>query len=256
MEMTGMTRNLREKWRTDSVEDFLKHVYLLEQQVAPVPTTLLAQSLNIAAPSVTDMIKRLSSPEEDQRERKEKPREAMPQLLDYEKYKGVHLTEAGRLIALEVIRHHRLLELYLTEVLRYSWDEVHEEAEELEHHISERLEARIAEALGNPIVDPHGDPIPALDGTILAPDLVLLSDLKVNQRGEISRIVEQTPEMLRLLSDLGLIPGTTVYVLGRAPENDTVNLRFGDTEASQTISTLVARKILVIAPEETAPSDS
>jgi DtxR family Mn-dependent transcriptional regulator len=251
-----MTRSLHEKWRTDSVEDFLKHVYLLEQQVVPVPTTLLAQSLNIAAPSVTDMIKRLSSPEEDQKERKDKPREAMPQLLDYEKYKGVRLTDAGRLIALEVIRHHRLLELYLTEVLDYSWDEVHEEADELEHHISERLEARIAEALGNPSVDPHGDPIPALDGTILAPDLVLLSDLKVSQRGEISRIVEQTPEMLRLLSDLGLTPGTIVYMIDRTPENDTISLRFGDVEAPRTVSTQVARKILVITPEERTAPDS
>ncbi len=250
-----MAESLRGEWRTDSVENFLKHVYLLEQQVTPVPTTLLAQSLNIKAPSVTDMIKRLSTTEEDQEERKDKPRETIPQLLEYEKYKGVRLTEAGRLIALEVIRHHRLLELYLTKALGYSWDEVHKEADELEHHISERLEARIAEALGNPSVDPHGDPIPALDGTIMAPDLVLLSDLGEGRRGEISRIVDQTPEMLRFLSDLGLVPGKIVSMVNQLPEQDAVRLRLADSSTSRTVSTQIARKILVIAQEETRASN-
>jgi len=224
----------RPEWRTEAVEDFLKNVYLLEAQVTPVPTTLLAQSLNIKAPSVTDMIKRLSGGE------------SMPPLLEYEPYKGVRLTDGGRRIALEVIRHHRLLELYLTQKLGYTWDEVHDEANALEHHISERLEARIADALGHPKLDPHGDPIPALDGTVVEVHLTFLSDVPIGQVTTVNRIVDQTPEVLRYLSDLGLVPGTAVSLSERAPLNDTIGLELDDGQRHITISTQVARKVLVI----------
>jgi DtxR family Mn-dependent transcriptional regulator len=233
-------RSKRRSWRTESVEDFLKAVYLLEQQVAPVPTTLLARSLTIEAPSVTDMIKRLATAQPATESSATPP---MPQLLDYEPYKGVTLTEAGRKIALEVVRHHRLLELYLTQKLGYSWDEVHEEADSLEHYISERLEAKIAEALDQPVTDPHGDPIPALDGTLPEGELILLADLPVGQPAEVRRIIDQTPEVLRYLSDIDLTPGATVRLTERAPLNDTVSLRVG--KATHTISTQVARKVLV-----------
>jgi DtxR family Mn-dependent transcriptional regulator len=234
--------------RTEAVENFLKAVYVLQQQVDPVPTNLLAQMLNIKAPSVTDMVKRLSGFEEEEkdkkRERKE-PRLATP-LLEYEPYRGVHLSPMGEKIALEVIRHHRLIELYLSEALGYSWDEVHEEADKLEHVISERFEERIAAALGNPQIDPHGDPIPALDGSIAARDLVLLSDLSLNRQGTVSRIIDQAPEVLRYLSDLGLTPGAKVKLTARAPLNDTVSVRVDDDEGTpHTISTQVARKVLV-----------
>jgi DtxR family Mn-dependent transcriptional regulator len=234
--------------RTEAVENFLKAVYVLQQQVDPVPTNLLAQMLNIKAPSVTDMVKRLSGFEEEEkdkkRERKE-PRLATP-LLEYEPYRGVHLSPMGEKIALEVIRHHRLIELYLSEALGYSWDEVHEEADKLEHVISERFEERIAAALGNPQIDPHGDPIPALDGSIAARDLVLLSDLSLNRQGTVSRIIDQAPEVLRYLSDLGLTPGAKVKLTARAPLNDTVSVCVDDDEGTpHTISTQVARKVLV-----------
>lgn len=222
--------------RTESVEDFLKAVYDLERQITPVPTTLLAQALNITAASVTDMLKRLSSTT------------GIPPLLDYTRYKGVTLTPLGKQIALEVIRHHRLLELYLSEALGYSWDEVHKEADKLEHHISEQLESRIAQALGNPVIDPHGDPIPALDGTLPDTDWSLLSEIKVGQRAEISRITDQSPEVLRYFSDLGLTPGMIITLTERAPLEDTVSLTIGSDDAKhKTISSQIARKVLVTA---------
>lgn len=227
------------KLRTEAVEDFLKQVYLLQQQVDPVPTTLIAQALDIAAPSVTDMIKRLSE-----------ANEGIPPLLDYTRYKGVTLTPLGEKIALEVIRHHRLLELYLSQALGYSWDQVHAEAEKLEHHISEQFESRIADALGNPELDPHGDPIPALDGTVTDVGLTLLSELPVGQNATISRITDQSPEVLRYFSDLGLTPGVKIKLTERAPLGDTVSVCI-DPQAKRnrdkTISVQVARKVLVTA---------
>lgn len=228
-----MTNTLRGEWRTPAVEDFLKQVYLLEQQASPVSTKLLAQALNIAAPSVTEMTKRLAGGE------------SLPVLLEHVPYRGVTLTEDGKKIALEIIRHHRLLELYLTTRLGYTWDEVHEEADRLEHHISERLEARIAEALGQPHLDPHGDPIPSLDGTVQLPKLVALSELEIDQSATISRIVDQTAEVLRYLSDLGLRPGAVVTLTERAPLNDTLKVQVGGEE--HTISTQVASKALVVS---------
>lgn len=230
--MSRLADEKRAEWRTEAVEDFLKTVYLLEQQVAPVPTMLLARALNIAAPSVTDMIKRLSSGDTT--------------LLEYRPYQGVKLNEEGRRIALEVIRHHRLLEVYLTRVLGYAWDEVHEEADRLEHYISEKLESRIADALDHPELDPHGDPIPALDGTMLDQPLVLLADLEPEQDGQVSRIADQSPQVLRYLSDLGMTPGAHVTLTSHAPLNDTVTVRMDDTGRTTTMSTHVARKILVI----------
>jgi DtxR family Mn-dependent transcriptional regulator len=238
--------------RTEAVENFLKAVYLLQRDLKPddkVPTNLLAQTLNIKAPSVTDMVKRLSGTEDDEDKDKKKgekkePKIATP-LLDYERYKGVRLTDAGEKIALEVIRHHRLIELYLSEALGYSWDEVHEEADRLEHVISERFEERIAALLGNPDIDPHGDPIPALDGTIPDRDLVKLSDLAVNHQGTVSRITDQTPEVLRYLSDLGLTPGAEITVIERSPLNDTISVRVAGMEPTRTISTQTARKVLL-----------
>lgn len=233
----------RSELRSESVENFLKTVYLLQQRVDPVPTTLLARSLDIAPPSVTDMIKRLAGIE-DKKDKKSKEHR-FPPLLEYEPYSGVRLTEAGRKVALEVIRHHRLLELYLVQALGYSWDEVHEEADRLEHAISEKLEARIADALGNPELDPHGDPIPALDGTIVSRDLMLLADLAIGQHGIVSRIADQTPEVLRYLSDIGLTPGVPISLTQRAPLNDTLTITIDNKPTVYTIGTQVARKVLV-----------
>ena len=227
--------------RTEAVEDLLKAVYTLQKQIDleknsagnMVPTTLLAKTLNISPPSVTDMVKRLSESQN------------YPPLLDHKPYHGVRLTDLGEKVALEVIRHHRLLELYLSQALGYSWDEVHSEADRLEHVISEQLEARIAAALGNPAIDPHGDPIPTLEGALPSAKLPSLADLPLGGGGTVSRITDQSPDVLRYLSDLGLTPGVALRVTGRSPLNDTVTIAI-DT-AVHTLGTAVARSVLVNA---------
>ncbi|MEP7286118.1 MAG: metal-dependent transcriptional regulator [Chloroflexota bacterium] len=242
--------------RTKAIDDFLKAVYFLQRQTDRVSTTDLAQTLQITAPSVTDMVKRLAGieddkdkdkdkdkkPKHDHEEHREEHKIAVP-LLEYKRYSGVRLSPAGEKIALEVIRHHRLIELYLVQALGYSWDEVHEEADRLEHHISEKLEARIAAALGNPKIDPHGDPIPALDGTILPRTLISLADLTVGQEAVVSQIVDQSADVLRFLSDLGLTPGTGITLSQRSPLNDMVSIKLG--EKVHTISMQVAQMVLV-----------
>ena len=136
---------------SEAVENYLKAIYEIEQDSGRVTTNALAERMVVKPASVTGMIKKLA--------------EGKPRLVDYERHRGVSLTPAGRRIALEVIRHHRLIELYLQQSLGYAWDEVHDEAEKLEHVISEEFEDRIAEMLGDPEFDPHGDPIPAKNGT-------------------------------------------------------------------------------------------
>jgi DtxR family transcriptional regulator, Mn-dependent transcriptional regulator len=233
-----LSRTPRVAWRTEAVENMLKHIYLINQEVDPVPTSMLASALCISAPSTTEMIKRLAVAS---------GKENRPELLTHEPYKGVRLNAAGQQIALEVVRHHRLIELYLINHLKYSWDEVHEEADKLEHYISERLEARMADALGHPTLDPHGDPIPAIDGSIEGDNparLALLVDCQLSSAVEVRRIIDQTSNVLRYLADLGIDIGTTVQVAGRSPLGDTMSIHIGDGQ-QQTISTHVARKIMV-----------
>jgi DtxR family Mn-dependent transcriptional regulator len=183
------------------MEDYLKAVYRLREIGNQVTTQRLAEELGVTGPSVTNMIKRL----DDLR------------LLRHSRYRGVELTEAGTKIALEVLRHHRLLELYLSETLGMPWDQVHDEAERLEHHLSDQLEERMDSALGFPTHDPHGDPIPSREGTIdLVPGILLL-DLEPGEQRTISRVSDRDPEQLRYLGGLGLFPGATVTVLERLP---------------------------------------
>ncbi len=214
--------------RTEAVEDFLKMVYKLQRQHDPVPTSVLASELGIKPPSVTEMAKKL----------------AEHGLLEYEKYKGLRLTDAGRRIALEVIRHHRLIEMYLTEALGYSWDEVHEEADRLEHVISEQFEARIAAALGHPNHDPHGDPIPALDGTLPRREAISLAESASDIPTLVFRITDQSPDLLRYLAHLGLIPGARVVVTAREPFAGPIHLLVEDSKA--VIAHEVAEHIFVI----------
>jgi DtxR family transcriptional regulator, Mn-dependent transcriptional regulator len=146
-------------------------------------------------------------------------------LVSYTPYHGVELTGAGQRIALEVVRHHRLIELYLVEALGYSWDEVHDEAEALEHVISEKLEARIAARLGHPSFDPHGDPIPTLEGMVPGGGEVSLADLAVGDCGGIVRVGDQHPDRLRYLAELGLVPGADLEVVASAPFDGPVSVR-------------------------------
>ncbi|NTV63642.1 MAG: metal-dependent transcriptional regulator [Oscillochloris sp.] len=197
---------------TPAVEDYLKAIYMLQQQGGAVTTSMLGDQRGFKPGSVTGMIKKL----------------AEMNLVQHTPYQGVQLTADGERIALEVIRHHRLLELYLVEALGYSWDEVHEEAEKLEHHISEKLEARIAAHLGNPHVDPHGDPIPTVEGRLPTSDDLRLADLMVGECARIMRVRDQSAERLRYLANLGLTPGRCVQIAGSAPFDGPISLRIGD----------------------------
>ncbi|MCU0493267.1 MAG: metal-dependent transcriptional regulator [Chloroflexaceae bacterium] len=212
---------------TPAIEDYLKAIYTLQQQDGNVTTSSLVEQLGFKPGSVTGMLTRL----------------AELNLVTHTPYQGVRLTEAGEKIALEVIRHHRLLELYLVEALGYSWDEVHEEAERLEHHISEKLEARIAAHLGQPRFDPHGDPIPSLAGELPSSSGDSLADMVVGSTGRVVRVRDQSAERLRYLADLGLVPGATVCVTASAPFDGPVSIQLGDQV--QALDRRLARTILV-----------
>jgi DtxR family transcriptional regulator, Mn-dependent transcriptional regulator len=199
---------------THAMEDYLKAIYRLRESSAQVTTQQLAEELGVTGPSVTNMIKRLHD----------------LRLLRHSRYRGVELTEAGTKIALEVLRHHRLLELYLAETLGMPWDQVHAEAERLEHHLSEQVEARMDSALGYPTHDPHGDPIPSREGTIDRVSGVRLIDLEPGQRGVVTRVSDRDPEQLRYLGDLGLYPGVEVAVLERLPFEGPIRIAVSGTE--------------------------
>lgn len=211
---------------TPAIEDYLKAIYTLQQQGA-VTTSLLGEQRGSKPGSVTGMVKKL----------------AEMNLVRHTPYQGVELTAAGERVALEVIRHHRLLELYLVEALGYSWDEVHEEAEKLEHHISEKLEARIAAHLGHPTIDPHGDPIPTVEGQLPHSDDLRLADLQIAERARIVRMRDQSAERLRYLADLGLVPGAAVEVTDSAPFDGPLSLRVG--AATYALDRRMARTIEV-----------
>ena len=181
---------------THAVQDYLKAVYALAGEEDRASTNELAQELGVSPASVTGMIQKLAASE--------------PPLLEYQKHRGVALTKQGRRAALRTIRHHRLIEMFLHEALGFSWDEVHEEAERLEHVISERLEERIAESLGDPTHDPHGDPIPTRDLKIPPSQNIRLSEMRPDQLAVIRRVRDNDPQLLRYLRNLGITPGAEV----------------------------------------------
>jgi DtxR family transcriptional regulator, Mn-dependent transcriptional regulator len=185
---------------TETVQDYLKAIWMLDRS-GSVTTSALAERLGVTAASATAMIKRLAS----------------VGLVSHEPYHGVALTPAGTQAALEVIRHHRLLELYLMQALGLSWDEVHDEAERLEHHLSEALEARIDAALGHPTRDPHGDPIPTPELELAEDDDRPLSELASGAEAVIRRVPDGDPGLLRYLAELGLLPDERVVMLATAP---------------------------------------
>ncbi|MBP6015213.1 MAG: metal-dependent transcriptional regulator [Candidatus Promineofilum sp.] len=192
----------RDSLSHQAIEDYVKTIYSLALEESPVSTSRIAAARRVKPASATSMIQRL----------------AKLHLVNYEKHYGVTLTKTGEKLALEVIRHHRLLELYLMEALGFSWDEVHEQADILEHVISEKLEERIAAALNHPEFDPHGDPIPALDGTMAIIDTTALADMPAGGRARVSRIPDDSnSELLRYLAGLGLVPGAEVRMITVAP---------------------------------------
>ncbi|MDP9363238.1 MAG: metal-dependent transcriptional regulator [Chloroflexota bacterium] len=198
---------------TPAMQDYLKAVYRLRDGGA-VTTQRLAEELGVSGPSVTNMVKRLDE----------------LGLLRHARYQGVELTEEGERIALEVTRHHRLLETFLAETLGYDWDEVHVEAERLEHHISEEMEARIDAALGHPTVDPHGDPIPSREGTVVGAPEARLLDLAPGEAGVVRRVSDRDPDRLRYLARLNLRPGATVRLLETLPFDGPLRVRVDGAE--------------------------
>ena len=185
------------------MEDYLKAIYVLQsEQVPPVSTSAIAEYLEKTSPSVTDMLGKLEE----------------RGLVEREPYQGAELTAEGEAVALEVVRHHRLLEAFLADRLDYDWSEVHDEADALEHHISEEFERRVAEALGDPAVDPHGDPIPGAD---LEPvdegSGPRLADHAEGDRVVVKRVSDRDEEELDYLADAGITPGTELEVVGVAP---------------------------------------
>lgn len=202
-----------EQTLTISIQDYLKNIYELTENGESASTNALAKKLNISAPSVTGMIQKLAS--------------AKPALVEYQKHQGVTLTKEGKKAALEVIRHHRLLEAWLVQTLGYSWDEVHEEAERLEHVISEDFERRIAAAMGNPIRDPHGELIPTADLKMPFDDSTPLSALRPNQTATIKRVKASDTELLRYLEGLGLVPGAQIEVKEYSPFDHNLTIKLG-----------------------------
>jgi DtxR family Mn-dependent transcriptional regulator len=208
---------------TRSVEDYLKAVYRLSSDQRAASTTEIAQRLALSPASVSAMIKRLSE----------------QGLVDHERYRGVRLTDDGRRAALRIIRRHRLVETYLVEFLGYDWDNVHAEAEQLEHAMSDQLVERMAAALGHPSCDPHGDPIPAADGSI--PDLegVPLTVMTAGDSCILSRVSVSDPERLRYLGSLGLRPGLRFGVVDVAPFDGpvTIETSFGQRVIGHALAT-------------------
>jgi DtxR family transcriptional regulator, Mn-dependent transcriptional regulator len=197
---------------SSAIEDYAKAIYALELRGGSVSTNALAERLGVTAASASGMVKRLCE----------------MGLVEHEPYRGVSLTDGGRRVALEVIRHHRLLELYLVESLGVPWDRVHEEAEVLEHVLSEQLEELIAAKLGNPTHDPHGDPIPTRELTIEEGPTRSLQTLGAGDRGTFARVSDADPDMLRFLAERGIAPGDGFEVIEKQPFEGPLFVRFGD----------------------------
>ncbi|RMG64215.1 MAG: metal-dependent transcriptional regulator [Calditrichaeota bacterium] len=211
----------------ETIEDYLKIIFQLEREEGKVATTVLARRLGLAPGSVTGMLKKLSE----------------MNLVNYTPYQGVRLTASGKKIALEVIRHHRLIELFLAEALGVPWDRVHEEAEKWEHVLSEDLEDRIDEILGYPTNDPHGSPIPDRSGAFPEHFSTRLSDLEAGQKASIAEVADEDPELLRYLADLGLFPNTEVRVEEVAPFEGPITVQVG--ERTHALGRKVAHQIFV-----------
>lgn len=213
---------------TPSVEDYLKAIYALQQRGERASTAGLCAQLGGLKPgSVSGMLRRLEE----------------LGLASHALYQEARLTPAGERAALDLVRRHRLLETFLVEALDYGWDEVHAEAERLEHHISPLLAARIAAWLGHPAHDPHGDPIPAADGSLPAQSDRRLCDLAPGERAAILRVTEQGVEQLRYLAELGLVPGASVELVARAPFDGPVSVCVADRQ--QVLSHRFAEALIV-----------
>jgi DtxR family Mn-dependent transcriptional regulator len=227
--------------RSQSIEDYLKGVYELTTEADRVSTGELARYLEITPASATGMAQTLAG--------------MTPPLLDYQKHHGVALTKKGRLVALEVVRHHRLIELFLHEALGLDWDEVHDEAELLEHVLSERLEARISERLGDPQHDPHGDPIPDVKLKLPVSHNLSLRDMPVGSWGVVQRVTaDRDPALLRHLGALGLRPPARVRLLERSPFDQTLKLQVEGESEAVVLGEMLGERVFVVPDPEPMPA--
>ncbi len=198
---------------SQAVEDYLKAIYKLQGD-GRVATNDIAQVMEVSSASVTNMLKRLTKME----------------LVDHASYKGVRLTGAGTKVALEIIRHHRLLETYLKEIMGFSWSEMHAEAERLEHHISEEFEERIDEMLGFPTHDPHGHPIPTKDGQIADSATQTLAEVEPGERVVVHHVSDADSDLLEYLEGAGLLPNSRVHVVEKEPFNGPITVAMDGAE--------------------------
>ncbi len=223
---------------SSTTENYLKHLLLLQQRQedgAPVPTGRLASSLEITPGTATVMVKGM----------------AESGLMDYESHSGVRLTAVGERLALDVLRRHRLVELFLVQVLGLDWSEVHEEAEVLEHAVSEKVLERIDILLGRPGFDPHGDPIPNAAGELASRQLARLDECEPGQRVQVSQVENQDPAFLRFADAKGLTPGALLTILARDAMADAITLSRDDSAEPLVIGTAAARKVRVVHLEST-----
>ncbi len=216
---------------SDTVEDYLKMIYKLSADTERVGTGQIAEALEVSPASVTDMFQRLANEN--------------PPLLDYIKHQGVKLTNEGRKIALEILRHHRLLELFLHEVLGYSWDQVHAEADRLEHVISENFEERVAVVLGDPQRGLHGEPIPNRNLEMPDHPTSYLHDMRPEQRGVIHSVSDDDPGFLRFLKAQGLVPGAEFSVVDFSPYDNNLRLQVNGQDQEIVLGASVTAQVQV-----------
>lgn len=216
---------------TNAIQDYLKVIYELTESGKAASTSALAARLHIAPASVTGMMQKLAS--------------TTPALLDYQKHQGVTLTPSGKRAALEVIRHHRLIEAWLVQTLGYSWDEVHNEAEKLEHVISEEFEERIASAMGYPLRDPHGEPIPSADLVMPKDQGIALAKLKPKQEACIQRVHAQDAGFLKHLEELGLTIGAHVKALDVSPYDQVMRIRLRGRKEAIALGPAITSRVFV-----------
>jgi len=214
---------------TGQAEDYLKAIYELEQSGEAAATNEIAGRLGIAAASVSGMVQRL----------------ARLGLVEVERYRGARLTAAGRTAALALIRRHRIIESYLVERLGFGWDDVHEEAERLEHAASDELIARMAEAIGNPTADPHGAPIPTASGEVDETRLPSINDLEAGGSATVVRMSDRDPAFLRYLDGMGIRPGAKVHVTAREPFSGPIMLEVEGEEQTHAVGTNVASQVYI-----------
>ena len=210
---------------SNAVQDYMKQIYLLERRDGKATTSALADAMGVSAASATSMVKKLAG----------------LGFVEHSKYHGVTVTPEGEKVALEVLRHHRLLEVYLTQTLGLSWDKVHTEAERLEHVLSEELEAEIDRVLGYPATDPHGDPIPTADLVIAAEPAQRMAELEPGQAAVVRQVPDGDPSLLRYLAGLGLVPSTRFTMVDKAPFGGPLTLDVGGTQ--QAVGVELAERI-------------